>query len=1225
MPIYISKDAIGNIPLAEQSLVNSNNGGTLQSLILRNNPFLVRLAKNDTINSPLKIGAENEAVKLIKVALNFINERNDIYPGFVITELNTNTFKFDTNLKDAIEKFQSWDGISITGTVNSETLLAIDRKFLGNEFFDSERKKYIGSASNKQLNFKQSFANNKYEYSISLTENGEIIKVETDSVITGTIVHKGISNAKDTIINPSPKSKNDLLKNKKVQKFIQEKKIDDSGFTFSIKTIDTKLEFSNTETLLDFSLEEENTPPLLFDDDNAKLHKVEKGDTLSQIVIDNYYSGDSNGFPIKNPYDNSVIFTLPKRELFPKDKRSEDARYQFYLNLIYYYNIEQVGEDVKEWGVIGDNGYERYKVNHLDDVNIFNVKTTDSESALPNYNRFLKKMENLNPKAKINFDAEGNTTSFKMVEGKNVRIPSRQFADSMFYFLSFRYNDMLVPVVLPPIFPGAPQTSIMDYVVDHGLDILIDSLSSVINEVKNDAKELYDETLAFFKSAYNFAISVASNWPRGLGGVLDAKANVTWGLPINTKGEIEKSLKREITDREELKIVYKVKSALGVSIDEYQGYTIKLGQRFGHGRSRRKFEIGTGVSASVGVDFSISTEYTFPVRKDETALLTMIMSVFAGSIINSLAKILNHFEILNLDPNQYLTNMEIGVDSSISAGLLSEIGPDNENGLRMPTENSESPEVQNTNRSFGEAGNLLNKLPSLSVDANFNAGVSFSFKADYGTMPYEGEEKHRVFENIEIDCKNYVKAVLDTKLKMGLLYKLFAGITPIGNITTLLTSLLSFDVQLMYGINWKLNRKSSPNLINALDFAFDHIDLNAINSTNNNRTLKYKRGDNLDNNVDTEVSIYFATNTGDVGSICQPGTEVKYNIDMGVLFDMLKNENNRDYYDFESIFKLVKSIEYRKKIGYLHDNRGKKILIKKVVNDDSLTNRTVDAYNSGDQENTEIQLTTKILNATLENIGPDNFFVIAGLGLDMKMEINPSLIRQVFEFTLKKLYLKYIVNLEKSDQEKVDTTIVKYRTLIENAIKEYNKNENHKKKIEGELYYNYLYGKDQIPGNSVRGLLWKIDKMIDEEDDSKKPTINTYLNVFKEYVKGVIVANLYMDGQQPKDLDYNTSDIIDFFSFVTDLGKLDITLEGTLGGAIGGTLKGGEALLTAGVGLDLAATLTYEAKLYEKGAISYFKEDDPLRFIYQNIRNIFVPPNSNGRIEGKKVFKLLED
>lgn len=1224
MPIYISKDAIRNIPLAEQNLVNSNNGGTLQNVIFRNNPFLVRLAKNDTINSPLKIGAENEAVKLIKVALNFINERNDIYPNYVITKLDTNTFKFDLNLKDAIEKFQDWDGIRKTGTVNSETLLAIDRKFFGNEFFDAENKKYIGSSSKKQLNFKQSFNNNKYEYFVSLSENGEMLKVVTDSVITGSVVHKDGNDNKITIVNPSYKSRNELLKNQQIQKFIQEKKIDNSELTVGLKTIDTNLEFSNTEIpLVHFSLEEENTPPLLFDDDNAKLHKVERGDTLSQIVIDNYYSGDLNGFPIINPYDNSIIFTLPKRELFPKDKRSEDARYQFYLNLIYYYNIEQVGEEVKEWGVIGDNGYERYKISHLDDVNIFNVKTTDSESALPNYNRFLKKMEGLNPKAKINFDTEGNTTSFKMVEGKNIRIPSRQFADSMFYFLSFRYNEMLVPVVLPPIFPGAPPTSIMDYVVDHGLDILIDSLSSVINEVKDDAKKLYDETLAFFKSAYNFAVSVASKWPRGLGGVLDAKANATWGLPINTKGEIEKSLKREITDREELKIVYKVKSTLGVSLDEYQGYTVKLGQRFGHGRSRRKFEIGTGVSASVGIDFSLSTEYTFPVRKDETALLTMIMSVFAGSIISSLAKVLNHFEILNLDPNQYLTNMEIGMDPSVSAGLLAKVGPNSENALRMPTENSEHPEVQNTNRSYGEAGNILNKLPSLSIDTNFNAGVSLSFKAEYGTMPYTSEEKHRVFENIEIDCKNYVKAVLDTDIKMGLLNRLFAGITPIGGVTSFITNLLSFDVGLMYGINWKLNRKSSPNLINALDFAFNHIDLDAITSTNN-RSLKYKRSDNLDNNVETEVSIYFATYTGDVDSLCQPGTEVKYNIDMGVLFDMFKGGASHNY-NFESIFKLVKSIEYHKKIGYLHDNRGKKLLVEKVVNDDSLTNRTVDAYNSGDKGNTEIQLTTTILNATLENISPDNLFVIAGLGLDMKMELNPNLIRQVVEFTLKKLYLKYIVNSKESDQEIIDDAISKYRIQIENAIKDYNKNENHKKKIEGELYYTYLYGKDRIPGNQVRGLLWKIDRMIDDEDDSKKPTINTYLDVFKKYVKGVIVANLYMDGEQPKDLDYNTSDIIDFFSFISDVGKLDITLEGTLGGGVGGVVKGGGALLTAGVGLDASATLTYEAKLYEKGAISYFKEDDPLRFIYQNIRDIFVPSGTNARIEGKKVFKLLEE
>lgn len=1242
MSIYISKNAINNIPLVEKSLANEGNGGKLQSLLLSRNHQLVGIAKNDTSYSPLKIGMENEAVRLIKVALNFINEQNDIYPGYTITTLDVNSYKFDANLKNAIVEYQNWSGIAPAGTIDSKTLLSIDSKFLGDELFDAERKKYIGKASNKEFSFKQkqSLVNNKYEYSISFSEGDEMIKIETDTILKGKIIKKGsINNNESLRIKPSSKSKKVILNDPKAKKIAEKHGFDNQNFTFIIKPIDTKIEFNSVNGpidtfVLDYNLEEANTPPLLFDDEDAKLHKITDGDTPSKIVLDNYYGG--GGYPIKDPYNKNVIFTLPERTPFPAAKRSEDARFQFYLNLLYYYNSEDKGGNLKEWGLTKDNSYQRYPVNHLDDVNIFDNKydAGNPHTGLPNYYRFLKKMEALNPTSKIVFDNAGNATSFKTVTGKNIRIPSRKFADSMYYFLNFRHNEMLVPVVVPPSNPGGESTSIMSYVVDQALETIIntvtnaiDSVTSVATEVKSDAIALYHEAAEFFRKVYDFAINVLTNWwPRGAGGTIAVGGSITWGIPIKTEGNIEKSLYRKMSKENELTIVYSTQLTVGVGADVASGVSLGL-YTGGHGKSKKTLGLNVGAGVEGKYSTIVASEYEFPVRKDETALLTMIINVFGGTLVNATADVLEYLDVINLNPRQYLTKMEVALEQSTNGWAAAQLGVDNGNGISGV--NKEEGSEQDKSKSYGSIDNIFSKLPGIGAQANgdFTGGVAFSYEVDYGTNPFTTNHEGRVFETIDIDTKLYLQVQLGFDLMGKFFQKLFVNQLPGSDFVSTIFDSLEFDKGLMLGVNYHLKRIDAADSLGAGDFDFKGT--NVIVDTISGDAIRYNTSGQK---VIKQISLYFGTFTGDVDTLCEPGTEIKFNINAGTIYQMWKQGANYDY-NFENVFSLFRSIEYHKKVGAFNFDTGKTKNIKIKTPDNNLSEQAVSAHRKGNQNNTEVQLVSRMLEQSLK-LSKENVFLSGGLALDIKMEMEINLLAKVFKYYIKKLNYKYLTFSTLTAQNKFEKKLEDIKLQIHKKIKEKaisdalvsgNTTESQVIEALGEDYYDKLF--DDNPNGIYPNTPYNtfgLNAVIDKDYININPP-DDYLIALKRFIKGINPYNRYMNNKKPtpkEDLDYGITKIIDYFNFIGNLAHLEITLEAKAGVSFGGNLKAGEGL-TAGVALDALAEINYQGKLYENGALTDLEINDPLRAIFQEIHKALALPNTNKRIGVKTILEVL--
>ena len=1219
MSIYISKNAINNIPLAEENTANDGNGGKLQSF-LSTNEYLKGLAKGGGTTYQklgLKYKSTGRHIILIKMALNAIDKIHEDYT--IINKLDSNSESFDQNLDIAVKAFQYAFGLDETGIIDSKTLLEIDTKLSLDDIFDYEKKTYLGKVNTKSdiaiiSSINDTNAKLKIviggENPIELAGNfkGNPIKIDGNYVVNGLV---NLMPDEETL-----KKINEIPLAKHINQRRQEQGIPPLK-AFGILTGGNKLEYSNVDiSNINIENEIENTPPQQFNDPNAKLHEIQSGDTPTKIVLDNYYGG--GGYDIMDPYNsNTVIYTLPERTPFPVEKRSEDARFQFYMNLLYYYNSEDNGVGIKEWGLKKANGYERYSIDHLDEVNIFDnsYDAGDPNTGLPNYYRFLKRMEGLNPNSKILFDTAGNSTSFTTVEGKNIIIPSRQFADSMYYFLNYRHNEMLVPVVIPGWLGASPRTK-MEYVVGQVLEDVIETITDAIDnilgiaaEVKNDAIELYNEAAEFFQKVYNFAINVlADYWPRGTGGKLGVGASVTWGIPIKTKGNIEKSLYRKTTQQNELTLVYKTELVLGIGANVSEGVSAGFGKYSGHGKSKKTLGIDVGANVSAEYDVIVATEYEFPIRQDETALLVMIVNVFGGTLVQSTAEILNYLKIVELDPRQYISKFEVAIEGNASGRIGAVVGLDNAQGIRMPDANSDKPEVQATDKSYGYIDNIFSKLPGLGVqgELNFNGGVAFSYEVDYGSNPFTTKHEGRVFETIEIDNKLHIQATLSTGLMGSFFQKLFFNSIPlVSSFANTIFSLLSFDIGLMLGTYYKFERTTSPDLIDNSDFSFGVTDTAALAVTGNSALIY----ETEHNRVKKEVSLYFGTFTGDVDTLCEPGTEVKYHIDMGILYKMWKDRNTY-VYDFDNTFALFKSIEYRKKVGAFNFDTSKiKKIVEKKNNDNGLTKQVVGAHNKGNKNNREVKLTTALLQASLENIGSKNFFVSGGLALDLKMEIKVASLEKIFKFYFKKLYLLYEIKKgNKPAQNSIDDEVVRKEEEIIAIIKAEGITES-----DGEVFYDRLY----------TDLLAFVEQKIITESGSNT---FSYMEAINHFIKGINLNNLYMNGIVPKtkeDLDHGITKIINAFSFITNLGQLEATLEAKAGLGFGGSFTAGLGE-TVGVSLDAMAEINYQGILYKNGEFTDLLNLDPLHVVYKEIRKTLGLPATNKRIGAKTVFGVLK-
>ncbi|AOC93721.1 hypothetical protein BB050_00567 [Flavobacterium anhuiense] len=1232
MSLHISKNAINNIPLTDENLTDDSIGGVLLNEPLSTSKYLIKLAKNDVDYQKLglKYKSFGQHITILKMALTAIDA---IYDEYTIPNELIATGIFDVNLENAIKIFQGTaiftanKSIDINGIVDSKTLLAIDAALSQDHIFDYEKKKYVGRVSSKSSFYIGSDISNPNPNYKIIIEGGDEITIEAQPEFGFSYINSG-NDDKHVYGVPNKKFQTEIDKHPLVIAKNSKRALEGIPPIKSIgfAKLDYNLEFGNASVPMgDIQNELSKTAPLLFDDSGAKQYKIKEGDSLSQIVLENYYGGV--GYVIVDPYKKVPIFTLPGRTPFSEANRHEDARFQFYHNLLYYYNSEKIGDNpVKEWG-FRTNGYERYSVNHLDLVNIFDNKFIDDDeeqegdpkTALPNYYRFLKRMEELNPNSKMAFDSLGNTTSFTTITGENIWIPSRKFADAMYYFLNFRHDEMLVEEEDP----DDESSTILNYIKNEALDNLVNRLESAIGkivdiseEVKTDAVALYHETIDFFISAYNYVTqSLVDYWPRGLGGKFGIGGSLVWGAPVKIKSDLEKSIYRKMSKADELTLVFNRDMIVELGLVQTNGFRIGFGQYSGHGHSKKLIGFGYGYSLDGGIELTQSTEYEFPIRQNETALLTAIMTVFVDEVVRNVVKFFLHLDLLNVDARQYLTKTEFKFNAKVGAKVNAFAGvfPTDNNNHNIPIRsNADAPEVQESNKGYGLINNIFEKIPSvrLNTAGDFNGGFAYGIEVKYDKKPFTQGNKGRVFKEMEIDYKYFIGAQVDTTF----INNLFKTLSPVSgpnigsNIVSffkkLAENLSSEKKGITLGKHYKLTRTGSPNSVTNDDFLFNVVHINE-----DNKTLEYEG-----KNIKKEVSLYFGASSGDPGSLAEPGTEVKFKLNMPTLYDLWLS--SLPIVGPTHAIKIFKGIEYQKKVGLFNfDSKTDKIadngLCIKIL-------KIIKSTKFFDINSDEIKRLSPYLEKMIKNTK-------SGLCLNLKMEIEFSevveLMQKVLEFHLKKLYLKYVLLASDSEkQDNVDISLDTQKEKIQKILKQENVEEgkdHYTKMYSNETFHNTKTNKD------VDGLLLYITKEIGKNGDPN----GDYSDVIPKFLMGVINMDAYMNNKTfegEEDTDYGVSAFLDVFSFIAVLGGLQVKLESRLS-------KGYEEELTLGGGGDVVGEalrgfieVNFQPTFFENGLLTDLPYNDPLRKAFDAIDFLLGKLNKYNRVGAKTLFQVLK-
>lgn len=1246
MPNYISKNALNTIPQDTED-VTQVNSGNLRSTLFQGNIYLNSLARNTVGVSPLRFSdkSSGDHVKLIKVALNTIDK---LYLDFNLSNpLNAKDNLFDANLRDALIVFQGlFPELTANGELDTMTLLTIDRRLMGPLQYDNEKQKFLGKLEGKSFNFHQGFTEiggeNVYTVTYELFENGQPYSYAGINPITGEVV---AFDSEKAFIVPDEKTKKMLR-----QQFTNHPEFQ----VLRIGLPNTKLKaFPQDIPFNDFQQIVDDTPPSVFNDPGEKLYTIQPGDTVSNIILQNYYNQGTLAIPNEyHPGTNITEF----EPIAPLDiaHRHDDARFQYYINLIYYYNsVEDENSNVTEWGITLNNGHKRYEDDHLESVNLFDNKFEASNpiTAMPNYYRFLKEMESIDQDYKINFDTAGQTTSFQTVVGKKIRIPSRKFAEALYNHLNFRANEMLTNV-------QNNVDAVREYITDELFEDAIDAFTSAINTVqgiatavKNEAIALYRKVRKMFKDIYNYLIDVLSHWPRGLGGEMSIGGGVTWGIPIKTEIEKSRRIYRQLTKSRDLVLVYSKESVLDVSADVAFGVKANLGAKMGNSKKKKSFGLKAGGNVNSGIRGTMSTEYEFPLRQDETALLSMVITMLSSKFIDNLSDALEYLDVINLNPRQYITKFSVSLENNTNADVGIAIGLSNPKAIKVNADNRQTPAQQNEQKSYASVDNIWEKIPGVTAGAEgtFTMGLSFEYTVDYGGSPSTNDSKGRVFKSIDMDIKSYIRGTAEAELASDILKKIMSKSLPTIFVPGRF-NLLSFDQGVMLGLNYKLERNTNPNAIVADDFDYPEILSAPVYGVSGN-DIKYETY-NDSGNISKSMTIYVGSYSGDIETICEPGTEFKLYLSAPKLYDLLFNSSA--VLNLEFIKSLFNKLECRKKIGFSYNVGERKTVKKKAkvkkIDDKGTTNTTVDAFKNGDHVEDEIRYISKALSYAQDHIGDPNIYLDFGLALDVKMGItldSLDILLNCFKYYLIKLYCS--VEFDPDEFITLKSDISNHVDKIQKVLSgNSNIPSTEVKLIElmGKKYYEQIYSDNDViytkpnPSNpngppitvqtDVPGLLKYISNYSIPGPGSDVDVDSDMKGVIRKMINGISHFLEYLNNLNTNTKNFNSEygfeTILDLFSFLAVIGDTEATLEAKLGASFEASIKAGEGL-TAGISLSGEARVIYIAKFMENGLFvtDSYDSNDPMRKVFNSIKASLAPGIENKRDKIKTVFKVTNN
>ncbi len=802
MAIYISKNAIKNIPDEARSSYTSNGGNVLFSNHFKNSPFFNNLVNQSQGADFLEEGDTGNHVKLLQTAINTFTESNGILLNTSISGV------FDQSTINAIKGIQTVANLPVTGDLDSETLKVLDRQLARDIIYDTETgKTFNNSTSNNIIAINNT--NTPIQTYVQPNQNSKLgPKIQPKQTLTYTSSNHsdyGIVTFHDSV---SINLENPNL-NKKNRFFVK----------------NNQLEFPN--------ITEAPEP-------GAELITVQPDESLVSIIYNKYYGEEyhilKNPVP-ENPDDprndisnpENIIHTFPKRDL------EKDTRLKFIVNLLLYVNSD---EDQNIHNIKLLSQYKRYTDQDIDDLNIY-----DNEGYNLNYQLFLEKLQEKDPEYDWQFinekhDVNGISYNFKApienIAGKKLWLPSRTYVEGLYYALNVqpKVNRMYKKVTVPnSITEEKPEgDSFFDWITDEAFDIYITTVETTLgigDHITRKVMETYREAREYFTKMYDWLIATMNlNWDRGFGIQLDAGFAITAPIFGTISPGIELSetayIWRKVTPEDQITISLFEKSILSGRFEAGYGPELSIGSKKKSGASKvgagstkkgkrkTRYELVNHAAAELGITFESRSQYEFNISKDNPALIAMMVALMGNiplSIVakNGLFAVMDYFLSASIDPEEYLVHWEVGVfvqgrayaESSVEFG-----------GNENQTFSNEKGKKDKNLKTSGLFSLLKNLNFTASGETFIKYGEKFTYKAEFKNLPNVYEEGFRMPSKVSLEGRIYVEAGLSLNIRFGkFITRFITGV--LDNIIPLIPA-LNLHTGIALSHNFEYNRKTTP-------------------------------------------------------------------------------------------------------------------------------------------------------------------------------------------------------------------------------------------------------------------------------------------------------------------------------------------------------------------------------------------------------------------------------
>jgi peptidoglycan hydrolase-like protein with peptidoglycan-binding domain len=897
MAVFISKKALAKIPDQFTSTYIPVGREVLRSNFLKANLFFGNLVTQGQGAKELLNGDIGDEVRNLQILLNVVRKvQTGNQPNIVIDGV------FGNSTENELEAAQQELGLSQSGVLDSQTLLAIDTLLVeSGAIFNTT----TGVVYHEGIGVDP--ARQEYEVTI-ISSNGDIEVKAKPLPDAGNV---NFSDLEDAAISRRAFPNEDLTK-----LFIADDRYSNEVVSRNGYFVESGLVPQRPSGL----------PP------DARPRTIQEGETLISIIHEEYLQ---NAYPIYTiPGDNTsaVLHEFPARSLTQDDK---DYRIRFYANLIYYLNTDPGITYAITRNSTASSAVDYTDV-HLDEINIY-----DNQTLGLNYKNFLDRIEQLDPNYEWNLYASNYTVlasgqsytfdaPFTLEVGKDLYLPSREFVESLFLHLNFRPKEGEMYEKKT----DAEGNDYFDWIPQSGFDTFLDNVRNAISDTVEEALtvDLYTEAYTFFKNIYSWIIDTLNDyWPRSMGfqANLDAEVAALFGIGVGSGAYVW----RKVTPKDEITIQTIMNSEVRGTVGGGIGFDIG-GKKKGKGgnvgskkASKKGVAAYAGVNAGVGV--TIYQEHEFPINKENTALLALLLPAINASstVASGLNKILNYLEVINIDPMDYITKLVVEIKTEGRAFAQLNFGLNITNASDYGQNEQRTYTVDQKNQdalSVNGVAKLFKKLDFYyGGGAEISAGFAWETNWTYKNLPelykYDGRMASKVTSQIELF---YGASVALDATVSDFVQRLVFG--AIGGVPILPTFKFDKGISVLAGL--ELERDAIPE-----NHEFADYDLSLANLGDPNNNISKFLG----------AKLY----SGDFEVPVTPASEVIVNINIDTLKQIIDGQSgNTEILTFTNLIAVFDKLVFHKRFSAdletFMSNQNNKVLDRVRFAADSYRNQT---------------------------------------------------------------------------------------------------------------------------------------------------------------------------------------------------------------------------------------------------------------------------------------------